>query len=85
MGFSFFEYLLSFQRYSCFCSKADDVLNRLSVKINHKINHISGKVGVLLLKLGTSNVRQVNNKRTTILILSKSLSAVNHVSLFSTR
>ena len=36
-GVSFFEYLFSFQRYSSFCSKTDDITNRVSTKINHKI------------------------------------------------
>ena len=34
--FSSFEYLLSFQRYSSFCSKIDDVTHRLTMKINNK-------------------------------------------------
>ena len=46
--FSFFffllEYLLLFQRYSGFCSKTDDVTDRLSTKIAHKYlgNYWSG-------------------------------------------
>ena len=48
----FFEYLLSFQRYSNFCSKIDDVTNCLGTKKNHKIKNISRNVEVMLLKLG---------------------------------
>ena len=44
MAFSLFEYLLSFQRYSSFCSKIDDVTNRLSTKKNHKIKNIMGNI-----------------------------------------
>ena len=51
MAFSFFEYLLLFQRYSSFCSKIDDITNRFCTKINHKIKNISGNIGVMLLKL----------------------------------
>ena len=32
MAFSCFEYLLSYQRYSSFCSKIDDVTNSFSTK-----------------------------------------------------
>ena len=36
--------------------------NRLITKINHKIKNISGNIGVMLLKLGTSNVPRLRNK-----------------------
>ena len=39
-----FEYLLSFLGYSRFCSKLDDVTNRFSKKINHKIKKISENI-----------------------------------------
>ena len=52
---SFFEYLPSFQRYSKFCSKIDDVTNCISTKINHKIKNISENIVVMLLKLKTEN------------------------------
>ena len=56
--------------FSSFCSKTDDVTNRLSTKINHKINKSSGNIGVMLLKLGTRNVPQVRRKMTpTVLLL----------------
>ena len=58
MAFSFLEYLLSFQRYSSFCSKIDGITNRFSTKIKN----ISGNIGVMLLKLGTSNVPQIHCK-----------------------
>ena len=35
-----------------FCSKSDDVTNRLSTKINHKIKNILGNIGMMLLKFG---------------------------------
>ena len=54
--FLFFEYLLSFHRYSSSCSEIDDVTNCISTKINHKIKNISENIVVMLLKLGTSNV-----------------------------
>ena len=62
MAFSFSEYLHSFQRYSSFCSKIDDVTNRFSTKIQHKIKNISENIGVMLLKFGTNNVPQVTHK-----------------------
>ena len=49
MALSFFEYLLSFQRYSSFCSKIDDVTNHFNTQMNHKIKNISGNIGVMLL------------------------------------
>ena len=55
MAFSLFKYLLSFQRYSSFCLKIDDLTNRFSTQINCKIKNISGNIGVILLKLGTNN------------------------------
>ena len=65
MAFSFFEYLLSFQRYSSFCSKIDDVTNCISTKItDHKIRNISGNIGMMLLKLGTGNVPSERHKMT---------------------
>ena len=70
MVFSFFEYLLSFQRYSSFCSKIDDITNCISTKINHKIKNISENIGVMLLKLGTSNVSQVRQKMTPSVLLN---------------
>ena len=70
MVFFFLDYLLSFQRYSSFCSKIDDVTNCISTKINHKILNISGNIEVMLLKLGTNNVCQVSNKLTPTLTLS---------------
>ena len=44
----------------------DDVTNRLSAKINHKIENISGNIGVMLLKL------QKLTKITSYLIFSES-------------
>ena len=48
MAFSFFEYLLSFQRYSSFFvfKNIDGVTNGFSVKINSKIKNISGNIRV---------------------------------------
>lgn len=43
MAFSFLKYHLSFQRYSGFCLKTDDVTNRLSTKINRKNQEYLGK------------------------------------------
>ena len=90
MAFSFFEYLLSFQRYSSSCSKID-VTNCISTKINHKILNISGNIGVMLLTLGTNNVCQVSNKLTPTLTLPwyyswpQTLSAINwHTVLLET-
>ena len=68
MAFSFSEYLHSFQRYSSFCSKIDDVTNHFSTKIHHKIKNISGNTGVMLLKFGTNNVRRVRNKMTPFIM-----------------
>ena len=85
MTFSTFEHLLSFQRYSSFCSKIDDVTNRFSTKINNKIKDISRSIGVMLLKLSTNNVSQVRNKMTSIMTLSwyfsrpQSLSVMNQI------
>ena len=67
MAFSFSEYLHSFQRYSSFCSNIDNVANRFSTKIHHKIKNISGNIEVMLLKLGTNNVSRVRNKMTPIM------------------
>ena len=64
-----FEYLLSFQRYSSFCSKIDDVTNCFSTKINNKIKNITGNIEVMLLKLGTNDVSQIRNKMTPIITL----------------
>ena len=69
MAFSLFEYLLSFQRYSSFCSKSDDVTNCISTKINHKFKNISGNIEVMLLKLGTNNVPLVRHKMTPTVLL----------------
>ena len=46
MAVSFFEYLLSFQRYSLqvFVKKIDDVTNYLSTKKNHKIKDFLGNI-----------------------------------------
>ena len=49
MAFSF--HLHSSQRYSSLCSEIE-----YSTKIYHKIKNISGNIGVMLLKHGTSNV-----------------------------
>ena len=69
MAFSCFEYLLSYQRYSSFCSKIDDVTNCICLKINHKMKNISGNIGVMLLKLGISNVPQVRQKMMPAVLL----------------
>ena len=66
---SFFEFFLSFQRCSSFCSKIDDVTNHFSSKIIHKVKNISGNIGVMLLKLGTSNVPQVRHKMMPTVLL----------------
>ena len=67
MAFSFLGYLLSFLRYSRFCSKIDGVS---TIKINHKIKNISGKIGVMLLKLGTNKYgSQVRHKMTPTVLL----------------
>ena len=65
MVFSFLKYLLSFQS----CSKTDDVTNSFSTKINHKIKNILGNIGVMLLKLGTSNVPHVRHKLTPSVLM----------------
>ena len=62
MAFSFFEYLHSFQRYSSFCSRI--ATNRSSTKINNKIKNILGKIGVMLLKLGTSKQLKMFEEKT---------------------
>ena len=64
------EISFSFQRYSGFSSKTDAFTDRLSVKINHKIVNVSGNIGVMLLKLGSSNVPQVRHKMTFTVLLS---------------
>ena len=64
--FSGISFLLAeiFKCFFFFFSKPDDAPYRLSPKINHKIKNISGNIGVMLLKLGTSNVPQVRHKMT---------------------
>ena len=57
MAFSLLEYFLSFQ----FLFRIDDVKNRFSTKINHKIKNISGNIGVIAPKLGTNNVSQAKD------------------------
>ena len=90
-GVLFFEYLHSFQRYSSFCSKIDDVTNRFSTKIDNKIKNILGNIGVMLLKLGTNNENQVRNKMTPIMTFPwfssrpHPLSVMNQTSPFLTR
>ena len=54
MAFSVFEYLLSFQRYSRFCSKIDDVTNRLIMEINHKTG-----IYLEMLELSHSNLAPI--------------------------
>ena len=72
MEFSFLERFHSFQRYiQVFeCPKIDDVTNRFSTKIHHKIKDISGSIGVMLLKLGTSNVPRVRHKMRPAVLLA---------------
>ena len=70
MTFSFFEYLLLFQRYSSSCSNIDDVTNCISTKINHKILNISGNIGVMLLKLGTNKQKTDTHFVVTMVLLS---------------
>ena len=61
IAFSYLEYFLAFQIYRKFLFKIDDVTNRFSTKINHKIKNISGNIGVIPLKLGTNNVHQAKD------------------------
>ena len=56
---SILEYLLSFPRYSSFCSKFMTSQTVHMTVINHKIENISENIGWVLFKLGTNNVHQI--------------------------
>ena len=69
MAHSFLKDLLSFLRYSSFWLKIDDVTNKLSKNINHKIENISGNISLMPFKLGSSDVRQVRYKMIPAMML----------------
>ena len=75
------EHLLPFQSYLSFCSKTSNVKNSLITKINHKIKNISGDIGVMLLKLGTSNILQVRHAYFAVAMAKMLLSGLFHARL----
>ena len=57
MAFSFWNIFFRSKDIRGFSKKNDEVTNRFSTKVNHKIRNIAGNIGVVLLKLGIINVR----------------------------